>query len=709
MSATEKKFEVPVRLEAIAFLLLVSFSLILRLNQLSADPPLGISASHGVYTDPAQYVSFARNLLLWGSFSPLDDFRFIFFLKSAMTLLSLLIFKIGGVGYVQANIVALMFSFSTIVLLYFTLRKIAGSLAAIAFLIFITFDYNQIFYGRLPFLENSMNFFGILAFTILIYAQRAYAFVLAGMALAAGIFFGKLIGMIYLIPFVCYAAYDLYYDQRTAIIKGMLRYIYFAAGFLVVLIFWYFFSYRPATMAVAGYVQEQAIDLYGSPEALKYYDIFIYRYLSFGALSRLFPRMPVSGLLAWGMILILLFRLGFRESWKNKFFGLTPGVIFLIALVVTAYGSLMIWNYRPLRYQIILIYPICALAGVFVSIINSRVSTGLSRRGYIAFPLIFFLFVAIPVYLLIGPIYNLFDSPFHYINARGVIIAVTFAVTIIVTLLMRFGPMSVLSPPRWFKNFIIVGAVTLTVVPGAVKYLGWSSTATYHIVRNSKDLVTLVSSEAVISGPYAPVMTLENRLMNFIHMFGVSVVDPDFFKNNPVTHLLLDKSNLEIATKDYPELMEKAVSICKYRIGGRDVSLYRIAEFTGNPAAANYKLSPYEAAMAAYVNKDINSGNKFMEIYDRLNPENMSGNFVLAQLAEENGLYAAAERYLKKAIEFSPTDFYLHFRLGEFYIKMYNLTRDLTLKVKAEQEFGTALVYNPESRKLIRDIDEKLK
>ena len=69
----EKKYEIPIRLEAIAFILLVSFSLILRINQLSADPPLGISASHGVYTDPAQYVSFARNLALWGSFNPLDD------------------------------------------------------------------------------------------------------------------------------------------------------------------------------------------------------------------------------------------------------------------------------------------------------------------------------------------------------------------------------------------------------------------------------------------------------------------------------------------------------------------------------------------------------------------------------------------------------------------------------------------------------------
>lgn len=705
----KKKYEIPVRLEAIAFILLVSFSLILRLHQLSADPPLGISASHGVYTDPAQYVSFARNLVLWGTFSPFEDFRFIFFLKSAMTVLSLLVFKIAGVGYMQANVVGLIFSFSTIILLYFAIRKAAGSLAAIVYLIFISLDYNQIFYGRLPFLENSMNFFGILAFTILIYARRTYAFVLAGMVLAAGIFFGKLIGMIYTIPFVCYGVYDLYYDYRDVIKKGLVRYALFVAGFLVVLVFWYFFSYRPAISAVSGYVQEQALDLYGAPEALKYYDIFIYRYLSFGALSRLLPRMPAPGLLAWGMMLVLLFRFGFKESWKKKFFDLSPGVIFLIALIVTTYGALMIWNYRPLRYQTVLIYPICALAGIFVSTITSGEKTGLNRRGYLVFPLIFFVFAAIPVYIMMGPIYNLFEKPFQYIFSRGVIFSATLGVTIIVTLIMKFGSTSILYPPRWFKNIIILAAVVVSVVPGAIKYLDWSSTATYHIVQNSKDLATIVSSEAVISGPYAPAMTLENNLMNFIHMFGVSSPDSDFFRKNPITHLLLDKSNLEAATKDYPELMEKAVTIGKYRIGGRDISLYRIAEITGNPAAARYKLSAYEAAMKAYLSIDMANGNKYIEIYDRSYPRNMSGNLIMAQFAEENKLYIAEEKFLKRAVDFSPTDFYLHFRLGEFYIEMYKQTGDLTLKSKAEKEFDTALFYNPESRRLVKNIDEILK
>ena len=73
----------------------------MRLHYLSADPPLDLAYSSAVYTDPAQYISFARNLVLWGDFNPLHDFRLVFFLKSAVTLVSFLIFKIAGVGYVQ--------------------------------------------------------------------------------------------------------------------------------------------------------------------------------------------------------------------------------------------------------------------------------------------------------------------------------------------------------------------------------------------------------------------------------------------------------------------------------------------------------------------------------------------------------------------------------------------------------------------------------
>ncbi|UCD93710.1 MAG: hypothetical protein JSU69_08030, partial [Candidatus Zixiibacteriota bacterium] len=248
--ATEKRFELPVKLETLAFIVLAATSLILRLNHLSADPPIGLSTSQGIYTDPPQYISFARNLVMWGTFNPLHDFRLIFFLKSATTLVSYVIFQLAGVGYLQANLVGLIFSFPTIILFYFAVRKAAGNLAGLFFLIFISLDYNQMFFGRLSFLENSMNFFGVLAFAILMYSTRAYAFLISGILLGAAVFFGKIIGLIYLFPFVCYALYAYYHSYRPDLRKFARHFLMLALGFAAVLTFWYFFSYRPTMTSV---------------------------------------------------------------------------------------------------------------------------------------------------------------------------------------------------------------------------------------------------------------------------------------------------------------------------------------------------------------------------------------------------------------------------------------------------------------------------
>ena len=146
-------------------------------------------------------MSYARNWVLWGSFNPLHDYRFVFFIKSATTLLAAVVFKLFGVGYLQSNIVGLLFSFPTLLLLYFAIRKAISNVAALFFLVFISLNYNQIFYGRLPFLENSMNFFAFASVAMITLSQRNFSLVLAGAFLGVSIFFGKILGVIFLFPF----------------------------------------------------------------------------------------------------------------------------------------------------------------------------------------------------------------------------------------------------------------------------------------------------------------------------------------------------------------------------------------------------------------------------------------------------------------------------------------------------------------------------
>ena len=127
----KKKFEISHKTELILFFLLIALALTIRLNQLWADPPVNLSTSQDVYTDPAQYTSYARNLILYGSFNPLHDYRLVFFLKSVTNVAAWLVFSIFGAGFWQGNLVGLLFSFPTVILLYFIVRKVAGNLAAL--------------------------------------------------------------------------------------------------------------------------------------------------------------------------------------------------------------------------------------------------------------------------------------------------------------------------------------------------------------------------------------------------------------------------------------------------------------------------------------------------------------------------------------------------------------------------------------------------
>jgi tetratricopeptide (TPR) repeat protein len=705
-----QRFELPVRLEAIIFVALAAVALILRVNQLSADPPADLSTSQAIYTDPAQYISYARNYVLWGSFNPLHDYRLVFFLKSMTTLMASILFKIAGVGYLQANLVGLAFSFPTIILLYFLVRKAAGNVAAVFYLVFILVDYNQTFYGRMPFLENSMIFFAVLSITILIYARRKYAVFLSGAFLATGIFFGKVIGVAFLFPVTCYALYEYYYDLRPNFKKFVMRYSAFIIGFAAVSIFWFFYSYRPLAESVTGYVREQALNLYGAPEAFLSLDNFIYKYVSFGTDTELFLRMPIPSLLACAAVLVFLFRAGFLKAWKNKLYGIAPGIVYLIAMLPAFYGSLMIWNYRPLRYQTVLIYPICALAGFFISLLIQNTRSPLDRGKIRLFPLFVFAIALVPVYNLMSQVYELFGEAFYYIRVREVLYVTTGLAVILIFGLMKLAWQRLFSPPAWVKKAFIPFALVTVLVPDCVMYERWASAATYQTVRNSEDLATILSPEAVVSGPYAADFTQNNGIRNLIHMFGVATVDTAFFRRYPITHLLLDKSNEEYARSNYPDIMSNSVLVYRYYLGSRWVSLYRVAGATGNISANNYSLSDFEMAQHFYTRGDIVTGNQYMKSQMERFPNNLSANHFSGVFAFDNGLYDQAETYLIKAVEFSPTDFNLRFKLGEFYIKRYKMTENADDKTKALAEFALAAKYNPKSAgKLMADVDALMK
>jgi len=676
---------------------------VLRLYHLDADPPTDLSKSTDVYTDPGQYTLWARMYVQSGQFNPFNDYRFVFFLRSSVTALAVIVFKLVGTGVWQSNLVGFLYAFGALLLFAAFIRKISGNLAAAIFLLFAGLDYNLLFYGRLPFLENAMAFYGFLALVLAIYGNKWWWFLLSGMSLAAAIFFGKVLGMVFLFPFACLMVYRFFHDSPN-LPKISFRFLaMFAGGFVLVTLIWYFVSYRPMQAQVAGYLQEQTVSLYGSPEGLKSIDDFFYKMVTFGIFTSLFPRMPIPALLSALFLGMILFHVARWRSWRSGFGTWNGGHVFIAAMIIAFYGALMIWNYRPLRYELILIYPICGAAAVILDrMLKPWAPTDITRTP-ILFYLFCFLTAMTPVYQLYGRVIEGSGGEFYYTDFKYLLWVICVVVTAAVVGIMVLYRKGKLPYQTWPVRALVALLVFVVVATAVSRYYFWLQRPTYINRDMSRDLAMVVSPEAIISGPYGPNMTEETNLKSIIHMFGVSKADPDLFRRYPITHLLVDEPNETRARQDYPDLMKNAVHVMSYVIGASKVKLIRVAGNTGNRQADSYPKSLLELAQDNFSSGLIETATAYSRKFMAAHPNCASACMFLGNLADKMKAYDEAESMMKKAVEISPTTYVLRKRLAEFYRDRFAATSLDDFRQKGLEQYEKAIFFAPDITQLQED------
>jgi len=691
------------RLSAQTVIVLGLFALIvlLRVWRLDADPPTTLSSSADVYTDPPQYTLFAKQFVQYGEFNPFHDNRLVFFLKSSVTALATLVFELLGTGAVQSHLVGLFYSLGGLFLFFLFLRRTAGNTAGIFYLLLICLNYNQLFYGRLPFLEHAMWFFAAAALVMVTHFRGRWAFLAAGASLAVAIFFGKVIGVVFLFPFACLLFYQAMFENRSSRSRRVARPLMFVAGFAVVALFWVWFSYLPMQQEVTGYIGEKAFTLYGAPEGWESFDDFVWKLVSFGIESELFPRMTVLSILGAVYLGFVLFAVGrgrFRPGDATAFNG---GHLFIGAMIVAFYGALMPWNYQPLRYEMVLIYPLCGGAAVVLAWLwRGARAPAEDNRVPKLWPILMYPVALVVVSQAWSGLAERLGSGFAFDEVKYqaaaialVVVAAVFAVTIVVR-------RSQLRLPPFVGRVIAVAALAATIGQGVALASDWFRWPAYSERDNAADLAMILAPNAVLSGPFAAQMTQSNRLGCVIHMFGVVEVDSALFKRFPITHLLVDQANEDRARKDYPYVMAGAVHICTYHVGLRKVRLYRIAGYTGNASADAYQRSPFELAVDQSHGGNSALMQQHLITFFQSHPDNISGYLLAGQMAQQTGQYAEAEQFFKKAVEFSPTNYNLIGTLAMLYKNRYAVTGDKQYKEEALRQFELALKFAPTSTRM---------
>ncbi len=155
----------------------------LRLVALDADAWPRLSWSSALLTDEGFYIHNARNAVLFGQ-ARTDQFNNALIMP-ALHLIQLGVFRLFGVGAIQARLISVVFSLLTLLALYALLRRVVSESVAALAVVFLGLDHVNLLYNRMALMDTPGAFFLVCAL---------YAFVRAVQTVGVSPKYGKSAG-----------------------------------------------------------------------------------------------------------------------------------------------------------------------------------------------------------------------------------------------------------------------------------------------------------------------------------------------------------------------------------------------------------------------------------------------------------------------------------------------------------------------------------
>ena len=590
----KKRFRLPPQAYYILFLLVLIFSAYLRFNHVVADPPADLSWSLSPFTDEGHVVINARDKLFFGQWN-LDDF-FRMGISSLVTVLNYLVFKIFGYGFAQARSITVFFSLFSILFLFLVIKKELGSKFALFGSVFLGFNYVYLMHNRLAMEETPMILFILLCvYFWQMGKEKSWLYLLCGFCLAIGTFFVKILALFFIpiliLDFLRFRWGSIAHQFKLRKFKPI---FYLGIGFLCGFLIWLFLIFLPYKTEVSNYIIANS---FKSPAGKpgNFFE-FLRNFLRLGGSDRLFGRMPVIFVLA--SFYLLYWVKDLKSKLKNY------SSIEFISVIWLFWGMLFLasTNYHPIRYQMILIPPLCILAGSALGKLSEmkevRIGTPPGMFTLVLWWIILFIFSYGLIHLLLNYILRNYESFIPWVSTftsdvmgwfqgkadllsnhsalsiRAIILAfVILGVIVLLRKLKRLKSGLGISP---VLRFVFVGLILcLFFIVQFNQYRSWSQNAGYSLYNVSKDLKSLPQGSA-IAGPWAGVVCLENEHYALVmQAFANKDRVLDRFK---ITHLVIFQGGWEdkYFSENYPEVMKNAVLLRQYIVRGNPLLLYKI-------------------------------------------------------------------------------------------------------------------------------------
>jgi len=657
------------------FWIIIAVLIVLKFSWLELDPPYffkGYSTAH--LTDPHHLTFFARNAVLFGDWNPFDFHRWDIFKYSIVSGMSYPVFLIGGVSRLSANLTAVILSLGGIFLFWGGFKKGRSFLESALVLSAIMFSSMLFFYGRLPFLENGVILFsGLLAFVFMQYHRKPWGQAVCGILIAAAMLHGKLFAVSLMAPVVMVSI--LYYRRESP--KPV---FFILGGFLLYCLAFFLLFLQGSPDIIKQYYLEQTVGMYGAPEGLISLFGFIEQFVTYGSDSgfvRFSPFLIVLG--GAGMIVFLLTN-DLREKPVREnlvyhfcFFWIIFGILALVP-----------FNYRPMRYAIYLYLPIAAM-GIYPIALVFQKEVMLVRRvrpEMIVLLILITWYLLSQVYLLAVPHHEEIFSgisamPFTFI---GSLVIVTGIVLFIKKARNLFGPK-------------LAGVISLVFLAGyGINQSGYLhrglSEPGYDLRKISEEIGEIAAPEAVLTGPYAPTLLMDNNLRGVIYHFGLAYMEEGFFDKIPISHIVADRPNWEMAVEDYPRLAQ-AARLAEMPLRDFAIGLFRVND-------AKVPTTDFERGAIAMRKQEYDSAAAILGIAAGKYPENI---IVLTKWSDACLEAGKIEQCLSITDDLAakyPDNLRVLVHCGKMYMGLFNKTRNQEFLIKAEEYSQKALEMIPE-------------
>jgi hypothetical protein len=642
-------------------------AVLLRIAFLRADPPWDFTWSQALFTDGARAIDGAWSKVMLGRWIPDMRSPVVLFYPLA-NLLALVVFKIGGVGLAQANLVGVLPSLASVVLLFLWLRKMEGPAGGLAALILLAFPYIYVVYSRVPMVESLLVLMLLAGFWFALKGTRGLF--VAGLLCGAASFMVKAHAL-HFVPVVAVFLLTEKADGRTA---SRLRAIAaFGAGVVIALGAWLVLVYLVSPGMVAKYFKSNVVLAqkagYEGAGAGGLLTNRIGTFINLGSgRDGFFIEVPIISVLAF------LGLLGVASRFSGAEAGCKPwerlAAIWFVGLV----AALSLLTYRPLRYLVLLMPPVVLLATSFMLRLmrGDPLMAGRKPKWFL------YLF---PVWLAWVLIHFQQDIIYRSLSGGGPLIsrssldpgkiAVYKYLMSVWRHVLVFGGLSAgvtlifkeriakARIPLSTRPFQVAGLVLLLAIPAlhTLRFADYATGRRYTLIDTARSLKRVLSDGVFMAGDCATTLALETGFRT-LPAYGdlIRYDEKEAFERYPITHFLLRFPTLfEYLRDNYPGIVDDMVPVRDYPLCGRAAIVVRMPEWPGY-AESGYVPSKYEIGFDALRAGHLEEAATAFERFLAEKPASYEGLSALALCRLEAGRLDEARATIQKALALTSRD-----------------------------------------------------